>query len=286
MRGLLVLATVAALSAIGCMGTPTPLAPGLDGTIGVPHHGVQRGAVELPRRGRGFVRYRPRSPNYWGRPHLVKAIEHAAASVAEKLPGGAPLVVGDLSSRDGGKIPGHRSHRTGRDVDLLFFATTPSGAPVPSPGFIHYGTDGLAKVDGADGGYLRLDVERQWLLVKELLQSDVGVQWMFASRSVEALLIDYARARGEDPYLVWRAETMLLEPGDSSSHDDHIHLRVACSAEDALTGCEGGGPYWEWLPELPSLGELDRSTLADIAREDPFDLSVSLSPEPHAGGDA
>jgi len=99
---------------------------------------------------------------------------------------------------------------------------------------------------------------------------------MFASRDVEALLIDHARARGEDPFLIWRAETVLLQPGDSTPHDDHIHLRIACSPDEELAGCEGGGPRWPWLPVEPALGELDRATLEQIAHDDPFDLSTEL----------
>lgn len=260
-----------ALAGSACVATPTPLAPNVGGSVGVPHYGVLDAAEELPVRGPGFVRYRPKGANHWGNPRLTRAIKSVALAVKEAAPGGAPLVVGDLSARRGGKIPGHRSHRTGRDVDLLFYVTTPSGAPVPSPGFAKIATDGLAQVK--DDFFVRLDVERNWLLVKELVSSkEAGVQWMFASRSVEALLIDYARARGEPLELIWRAETMLLEPGDSSPHDDHVHVRIACSAEEEAAGCEGGGPRWEWLQSLPTLGDLDDLTLFEIAKDDPFGL--------------
>ena len=40
----------------GCVGVPTPLAPGQQGSVGVPHSGVQTDAVQLPTRGEGFVR--------------------------------------------------------------------------------------------------------------------------------------------------------------------------------------------------------------------------------------
>jgi len=274
---------VLALGAAGCVGTPTPLAPHIDGSVGVPHAGVLRGAEELPVRGPGFARYRPKGLNHWGNPRLVRAIKSAAAEVKEAMPGGAPLVVGDISARHGGKIPGHRSHRTGRDVDLLFYVTTPSGAPVPSPGFAKLSSDGLAQVK--DEHFVRLDVERNWLLVRALISSpEARVQWLFASRNVEALLIDYARARGEPLELIWRAETLLLEPGDSSPHDDHFHVRIACSPEEAAAGCEGGGPRWEWLDPSPALGDLDPRTLSDIGRDDPFGLEAAL-PAAAADGD-
>ena len=39
------------VSSLGCLGTPSPLAPGLAGSVGWPYHGVQTGAVELPEAG-------------------------------------------------------------------------------------------------------------------------------------------------------------------------------------------------------------------------------------------
>ena len=236
---------------------------------------------ELPRRGTGFRRYRPRSPNYWGNPRLIRALTSVAAQVDKQRPGGAPLLVGDISARYGGKIPGHRSHRTGRDADLLFYVTTPEGAPIRSPGFVRLGTDGLGRVKiGEDERFVRLDVERTWLLVKNLLRSKhIGVQWLFVSRGVEALLIDYALARGEDLELVWHAETVLLQPGDSSPHDDHFHLRIACLPAEMLQGCEGGGPYWPWLPLVQMPLWLNAAEVRELGQDDPF-IELSHGPKP------
>jgi penicillin-insensitive murein endopeptidase len=271
---------VLALGCSGCFGTPTPLAPGLSGSVGAPHHGVITDAVELPAEGDGFVRYRKNGENHWGNPRLVRALETAAANVREKMPGVAPLVVGDLSGHFGGKIPRHQSHRSGRDVDLPWFVTTPEGIPVRNPGFVNVAADGLARVEGTDT-FVRLDVPREWLLVKELVTSkDADVLWMFCSREVEALLVEYARARGEPMDLVWRAETVLWQPGDSLTHDDHIHLRIACTPEEAVLGCEGGGPRWEWLSPLPELTAAD-GALAESALDDP-----PLQPLPPSSEDA
>jgi penicillin-insensitive murein endopeptidase len=260
------------LTPLGCFSMPTPLAPGLSGSIGAPNHGVLTDGEELPTRGPGFVRYRPLSPHYFGRPGLVHTIERAASAVASRFPGGAPLFIGDLSAQTGGRIPGHDSHRSGRDADLLFYVTTPAGVPVSSPGFVHFEADGLALVEETND-YVRLDVEREWLLVRSLLESpEVGVQFLFASREIEGLLIDYARARNEPPELLWHAETVLLQPTDSLPHDDHLHLRVSCSPEDSLAGCSGGGPRWEWLKPDARPEPLDAASLSGIAHDDPFQL--------------
>ena len=263
----------------GCFSTPSPLAPGLHGTVGVPNRGVLTEAEELPIRGPGFVRYRPLSSHYFGRPRLVHALQSAAASVSELAPGGAPLTIGDLSAKTGGRIPGHDSHRSGRDVDLLFLVTTPAGASVPSPGFVRFEGDGLARVDGS-GDYLRIDVDRQWLLLRSLLTSpEIGVQFMFVCHEIEALLIDHARALGEPDALIWQAETVMLEPSDSLRHDDHVHLRIACSPEEAVAGCSGGGPRWQWLPQNAPVRALEARDWDEIAKDDPFELSERFGSE-------
>lgn len=253
-------ATVAALGALGlaasgCVGVPSPLAPSLGGSVGLPHHGTLTGGASLPDRGPGFERFRKDGAR-WGNPRLVAAIEHAARTVQERRAGTPPLVVGDLSDRWGGQIPRHRSHRTGRDVDLLFYALSADGRPQKAAGFVRYGADGLGKGEGATR-WQRFDVVRQWELVKALLEApQANVQWIFCARWLEALIVEWALAKGEDPELVWHAEVVLKQPGDSAPHDDHFHVRVACTPEEAVAGCEGG-PRWSWLPPLPQLQPSD-----------------------------
>jgi penicillin-insensitive murein endopeptidase len=256
--------TGAALAAAltGCIGAPSPLAPHLGGSVGVPHHGVVTGAVPLPKKGVGFVRLRDDGV-HWGSPRLVSAIQRAAAEVAGARPGGPPLVVGDLSERFGGQTERHRSHRTGRDVDLLFYVTTPKGAPVTTPGFLKVGADGLAESEG--GRLLRFDVDRNWLLVRTLIEIE-DVQWLFVSRNVESLLVEHARALGESDQLVWRAETVLRQPGDSAPHDDHFHVRLACTVDEMVAGCEGG-PRWPWQPEIEPLDISDAELMASLFEE-------------------
>src|SRR5689334_856322 len=159
-----------AMTLAGCLSTPSPLAPSFGGTVGSPNLGVQTEALELPASGTGFVRYRPRGAHHFGRPRLVAALTRISAELAAGDPKAPPLVIGDLSARSGGKIDGHQSHRTGRDVDLLYQFLTPSGARVTAPGFIRIEADGLARVPD-DGRVLRFDVEHEWRLVKALISA-------------------------------------------------------------------------------------------------------------------
>jgi len=263
------LAGLTPLVTSACIAAPSPLTPGLAGTIGAPGSGVQTDGVELPESGPGFLRFRPQGTNHFGRPHLVAALQRIARDLSAESPDAPPLVIGDLSARYGGKIDGHQSHRSGRDVDILFQFVTPAGARVTAPGFVHVGPDGLAHVFDT-GHLLRFDVEHQWRLVRALVTApEIGVQFMFVSRTIEALLVDYALARGEPLDLVLRAQSVMFEPGDSLSHDDHVHMRIACSAEEMERGCIGGGPYWDWLPPAPAPFVLDERRLhAELLAEE------------------
>jgi penicillin-insensitive murein endopeptidase len=227
-------------------------------------------AVQLPRKGEGYALLRDNARN-WGNPRIVRAIEGAARAVARARPGGARLMVGDLSARWGGEASGHHSHRTGRDADLLIYVLTLDGRSVASPGFVRFGPDGLGEAE--KGKFVRVDLEREWQLVKALVTSpEANVQWLFFARWLEALVIEYARSRGEDEEFLWYAESVLLQPGDSTAHDDHLHLRIACLPDEAVAGCLGGGPYWPWLPRLPQLetppdDELAQAIIGDLLPE-------------------
>jgi penicillin-insensitive murein DD-endopeptidase len=244
------LAIVAAMTITpACVRVPTPLAPQVGGSIGLPHRGMLSGSLELPASGPGFKFLRD-DDRHHGLPRFAAALARAAARVEAQRPGGV-LVLGDLSKANGGQLLPHLSHRTGRDADLLLYAMTLEGAPVESPGFVHFGADGLAW-DETHRRFLRFDVEREWLLVKALVEDpEARVQWLFSSRIVEALLLEWATARGEPAEIVWRASEVMLQPQPGGLHDDHLHARTACSEEDVAHGCETSGPLRPWLVSPP-----------------------------------
>ncbi len=172
----LVVAAALGLADAGCARAPSPLRPAFDGSIGMTHRGVLVHGAELPREGDGY-RFLRQNGRHFATHRFALAIERAAAYVANARPG-ATLVLGDISSNTGGRTLPHFSHRSGRDADLLFYWLTPEGAPVGDHGFLHVEADGLAW-DEAGKRFLRLDVEREWLLVRELLSDDdARVQWI------------------------------------------------------------------------------------------------------------
>jgi penicillin-insensitive murein endopeptidase len=276
--GVLTSLAAAALFLSGCARSPSPLAPGWHGSIGSPNRGVLLDGAELPRRAEG-LRWLRGNDRHWAIPRFADAIARAAARVARERPGGV-LSVGDLSTRTGGgPVFPHFSHRSGVDADLLFYVTTLEGAPVESPGFVHIGADGLAR-DEAHSRWLRLDVEREWLLVRALLEDpEARIQWMFVSDVVQALLLEWATARGEPNVLLERAQLVMAQPNPGGIHDDHIHVRTTCSPAEMATGCEPIGPRRGWLEyDLPRVADRDE----DLA----LALFEPLEPPPPAPGRA
>ena len=64
------LVAAATLAVTGCVGTPSPLAPGFGGSVGLPHQGSLSGAASLADRGEGWVRFR-KDDMRWGNPRRV-----------------------------------------------------------------------------------------------------------------------------------------------------------------------------------------------------------------------
>jgi penicillin-insensitive murein endopeptidase len=236
---------------VGCANAPSPLWPAFDGSIGMTHRGVLAHGREMDAAGPGYKFLRDNG-RHWATSRFARVIARAAATVARERPG-ATLVIGDVSQSTGGMIMPHFSHRSGRDADLLYYWLTPEGVPVSDHAFHHAGPDGLAW-DEDHKRFLRIDLEREWLLIRTLLSDDEArVQWIFVHDNVKALLLEYANARGESTEIMWRAAQVMLQPNPGGPHDDHIHVRTACDADEVMHGCEPFGPERSWLA-LPALG--------------------------------
>jgi penicillin-insensitive murein endopeptidase len=74
-----------------------------------------------------------------------------------------------------------------------------------------------------------------------------GVARIFVAEWLRVALLDHARAHGKDPWVVDRAARLLLQPGDSLPHDDHFHVRLACTLRERALGCVDGAPLWPWM---------------------------------------
>jgi penicillin-insensitive murein endopeptidase len=199
---------------------------------------------------------------YYGTARLVDAIRRCARAVAEGDPK-STLGIGNLSRQGGGDIPQSRSHNSGRDVDLAFFVLDAKGRPQFADKLVRFGSSKLVSQEG-----YRFDLERNWRLVRALItDAHVDVDWIFIARWLRVPLLEYARKNIEDEAVLLRAETVLKQPGDSSPHDDHFHVRIYCAPRERLEGeCVNYGAVWPWVDqeaEVRALAQVHESRALD-----------------------
>lgn len=251
----------------GCFGF-VPL-PDEATSVGSTSEGYLVMGASLPDTGESFERGRRGEATRFGVPRLVDALERAGSTVADAVPGSGRFRIGDIGSEHGGAHLRHRSHRAGRDVDVLFYLTDETGRPVSSRGFLAISRFGSTLDE--EGTVYFFDDERNWQLVRALLtDASIEVQWIFCSRGVKSRLLRWALTHETDADLVVEAAYVLQQPENALPHDDHFHVRVYCSADERASGCRDTGPRWPWLrPELEEISGrdgpgLDDTTLVDL----------------------
>ncbi len=205
-------------------GEPAPI---LGQSLGLPWRGRLRDADRLTE-GDGYLLRRPHRT--FGTRTTIAHVERVLAELRRKFPHLHTLAIGDLSSESGGRISEHRSHQSGRDIDLgLYFFEKPAGYPER---FV------VATED-------TLDAAATWALVSALVdtaEQDGGLAVIFLDYGVQGILYRWALADGVDQEHLGRvfqyprgrhAGAGLVR--HAPNHADHIHARFRCASDE--TGC-------------------------------------------------
>ncbi|MBT9558371.1 MAG: penicillin-insensitive murein endopeptidase [Myxococcales bacterium] len=181
----------------------------------------------------------------WGTTELTDAIKRAALEVAGQYPK-STLIVANLSRESGGDIGPSVSHNSGRDADIAFYAIDERGRAVASDQLVLFDAEGNNAALG-----LRFDPARNWALVKAFLTDpSIQVQWLFCKGALREKLLLFARRAGEPEALIARASDVLGEPGNSSSHSEHFHIRIYCGLHERLLGCRNYGTLHAWVDDF------------------------------------
>jgi LysM repeat protein len=143
------------------------------------------------------------------------------AAVARRYPSSSRVEVRDASLEHGGRLREHRSHQTGRDIDLVYFQDRCR----ETCAFHRVNPDSL-------------DAERQWALLEAWLRAGV-VEYVFIDHALQAPLYEAARAAGATREELSR---WFQYPRDEEQrygvirhvrgHRDHLHVRFVCAAHD------------------------------------------------------
>ncbi|MBX3126550.1 MAG: penicillin-insensitive murein endopeptidase [Polyangiaceae bacterium] len=203
-------------------------------SVGYPNAGWQLRAKRLKKK--PYLAIKAGSEDLvYGHPALVLMLERSSRAVS-RAARGSVMLVGDLSRRDGGALAGHRSHQSGRDADIGFYVVDAQGRPTLPSRFVSFDGRGEA----TDGSRLRFDDHRNWLLVEQwTLDARAGISHIFISRPLRSRLIKYGLSRPASRKFVPEVVRLLKQPEESSAHDDHFHVRIACPARhDGLCHAE------------------------------------------------
>ena len=213
-------------------------------SVGQANGGKLIGATPMEHKGKHhtFTWTAKKKKSNYGTLQMVALLKRAAATVDWAVDG-PPLVLGSISYEHGGKIGSHKSHQTGRDVDILFYVVAKDGKRRQSKGF--YKFDGVGNCEHKNCHGDKFDLQRNWWLVRTMVWSQKPhVQYIFVSKPLRKLMLAYAKKRGEHPEILRRAAKVMVQPGNSSPHADHFHVRIYCRKGDKT--CKDFGPRWDW----------------------------------------
>jgi hypothetical protein len=202
----------------------------------------------------------------WGTDELIEAIVDAAAHVADRFPGSI-LSVGNISRQGGGSIPWSISHNAGRDVDLGFYVVGEEGESLLLPAMIPLlPPDGTAELEGIT---VRFDPARNWALLESFLESErVTVQYAFCASFLVDLMFAHARSQGVSGSRLAKLREIVRQPRGTLPHDDHVHIRVLCTADDLADGCRNIVGGREVVPRDHGGFRARCAALAEMARTD------------------
>ncbi|HTE56572.1 MAG TPA: penicillin-insensitive murein endopeptidase [Kofleriaceae bacterium] len=252
-----------------------------DGTsvsLGPPGRGALLNPDELPVSGEGYwmpPTWAHRGLRY-GTTEMVAFVVHLGREL-EPANLGRPLAVADLSPARGGPSAWHRSHQTGRDVDLLFYARDAAGRPVVADAMRRYGADGLS-LPGSGAPPAHFDDRANWTLVRAILEDPVAdVEYIFISDDLKQRILDAATTARAPADLIAAAAELLHQPSAGLIHDDHMHVRIYCAPTDRPLGCrEAGSLRWYKKSYKYRTNQLHRATEQALAGRLPPVLPLPL----------
>ncbi|MBN1654161.1 MAG: penicillin-insensitive murein endopeptidase, partial [Deltaproteobacteria bacterium] len=177
-------------------------------SVGRPVKGRLENGVALP----PSELYTIRIPHHaYGTSYAVRNIQKAISSFRYQSGFKGEIIISDLSRKGGRRLPPHRSHQAGRDVDI-WLPAMPHVRPGKKP------------------DYDEVDWHAAWLLINAF--ADTGaVKRIYLDRKVFKRLRRASKAFGAS----WQAYQNLV--GGSSlvwhqpGHESHIHVRFRCSAQ-------------------------------------------------------
>jgi murein endopeptidase len=160
----------------------------------------------------------------WGTRTTVATLDLILREWERRYPKRQPILVGNMSARNGGRLKPHSSHQSGRDVDLSYPQIW----------------DRKEELNWRTMSAVNLDRDLTWSLL-ELLRESGAVEAVFIDSKIQRLLYEHALETGR--YSKKELENWMeypRTPGSGSpliqhvrGHEDHIHVRFKCTSAES-----------------------------------------------------
>lgn len=171
----------------------------------------------------------PFSPNYrvlyphrsFGTYYTISEVTRVLNNFGAAYPDSEPLIVGDISFRNGRKIHPHASHRSGRDIDISY---PRKSASKTLRRFSHTRRN-------------ELDARRMLVLLKDFIDGGY-VEYIFMDRHLQKRVRAEALAQGAPQEWVERVFQYPAYSGGTAivrhagGHKNHFHVRFKCQPTD------------------------------------------------------
>ncbi len=193
--------------------------------VGSPNSGRLEGGIQIPESPLYKRRY---AYIMWGSGYLVANVQTAVAQFRQDMDFDGTLVLADTSKQRGGHFNPHKSHQTGRDIDIWL----PTLRGVFKEKYL---TEGGAEKWGRRPNPEEADWFATWGLVRALIATD-AVQVIFLDHSVQPNVYNAAKFLGvsdeeldisiQYPRSKNSSAGMLSH---SAAHIHHMHVRFKCA---------------------------------------------------------
>ena len=185
---------------------------------GDPNHGRLYDGEPLPE-GDGYLVLHPHRA--FGTYYTVSEIVRVMDAFNARYPESKPLIVGDISVKNGRQLKPHKSHQSGRDVDITY----PRLREPPNYSRFH----NISRRD--------FDIEKSFWLIKQFIDGG-NVEYVFMDKRWQRVLRAYAEKQGAtEEWLNAVFEYRSNRPGlaiirHERGHARHFHLRFKCQETD------------------------------------------------------
>ncbi len=197
---------------------PLPVTQKDTKSVGAPNSGKLVSGEKMPE-GPGYVIKHPSLA--FATSETINGLVTCIAAVQKKFEGTKDMIIGHLSKPAGGKLKPHKSHQSGRDVDVAYYR-------------IGDGPPAFGKATAAN-----IDVKRTNAFV-ECLVSSGEVEYIFIDTYIQKILYEDFEARGYGEEFLEKVFQYPRGKGkqlgvvrDEEGHDDHMHLRFVCPPGDS-----------------------------------------------------